>query len=148
MLTDLLTADVIRLHVGCDNWREAVKSGTDLLVDKNCVEPRYQQAIVGNHETLGPYMVIAPGIMLAHARPEDGVKKLAMSLVTLKEPVAFGNKTNDPVKLLITLAAPNRNSHLTALSQLMELLMNAEDIRSIMDATKKEAVLAIISRYS
>lgn len=47
-------------------------------------------------------MVIAPGVVLAHADMDCWVNELAMSLVTLKYPVKFGNKYQDPVKLIIT----------------------------------------------
>ncbi|MBP2660241.1 MAG: putative IIA-like nitrogen-regulatory protein PtsN [Firmicutes bacterium] len=148
MLSNFFTPDVIHLNVECSDWYEAVKVGTDLLVRKNCVEKRYLDAIVRNHKELGPYMVIAPGIMLAHARPEDGVLKLSLSLVTLKMPIVFGNETNDPVKLLITLAATNQDSHLSTLAELMELLMSEEDIEKMMNADKEEEIIKIVSRYS
>ena len=48
-------------------------------------------------EELGPYIVIIPHIAIAHARPSDNVLKNGISLITLKEPVEFGNKDNDPV---------------------------------------------------
>ncbi|WDU82798.1 PTS sugar transporter subunit IIA [Caloramator sp. Dgby_cultured_2] len=93
-------------------------------------------------------MVIAPGIVLAHARPENGVKKLSMSLITLKNPINFGSELNDPVKLIITLAAIDSKTHLKALSQLMNLLMNTDDLNIIINAKSKEEVLNIINKYS
>jgi len=42
------------------------------LVDTDAVFPSYVDAMVRAVEELGPYMVVAPGIALAHARPEDG----------------------------------------------------------------------------
>lgn len=143
MLSKIFTPDVIELNVECSDWYEAIKAGTDLLVRKNCVEKSYLQAIARNHQSLGPYMVIAPGIMLAHARPEDGVRQLSLSLVTLKNPIIFGNETNDPVKLIITLAAIDHNSHLSILVELMELLMSEADIQKIMNAKVKEEVITI-----
>ena len=93
-------------------------------------------------------MVVAPGIVLAHARPENGVKKLAMSLITLEPTVSFGHEINDPVKLVVTLAASDNESHLKALSQLMELFMNQEDLSGIINATNKEEVINIIRKYA
>ncbi len=43
------------------------------------------------------HIVIAPGIALPHARPEDGVIDSTVAVVRLAEPVNFGNEDNDPV---------------------------------------------------
>lgn len=148
MLNELLTTDTIKLNVECSDWINAIKVGTGLLLDKNYIEQEYGNAILDNFRRFGPYMVVAPGIVLSHARPEDGVKKLSMSLVTLNPPVRFGNDMNDPVRLIITLAASDNNSHLKALAQLVELLMNTEDLECIFNADDKEEVVQIINKYS
>lgn len=148
MLTDFLTADCIRLNVVCENWKEAVKAGTDLLLEKNCVEPSYLAAIIHHHEAFGPYMVVAPGIVLAHARPEDGAKKVSISLVTLKTPMVFGNEMNDPVKLVFTFATTDQKVHLALLADLMELLSNEDDMQTIMSARQVSSVIHIIKQYS
>ena len=148
MLNDLLTFDVIKLNVECSSWKEAILEGTSLLEEKGYIEKRYTEAIIDNFNEFGPYMVVAPGIVLSHARPENGVKKLSMSLITLKNEVKFGNETNDPVKLVITLAATDSETHLKALSQLMELFMNSSDLHGMMFSTNKDQTLEIIKKYS
>lgn len=148
MLSDLLTQETVRINVDCKDWVEAIKAGTEVLVEKGYVETKYEEAIIENFKTLGPYMVVAPGIVLSHARPENGVNTLSMSLTTLKEPVKFGNETNDPVKLVITVAAVDNETHLKALSQLMELFMNGEDMNVIFTSTNKEDVIKVINKYS
>ncbi|QAT60377.1 PTS sugar transporter subunit IIA [Acidilutibacter cellobiosedens] len=148
MLKDLLKRDVIELKVECKDWKEAIRKGTQNLIDKGFIEESYTEAIFESFKENGPYMVIGPGIVLAHARPEDGVNQLCMSLTTLKEGINFGNKTNDPVKLIITFGAIDNKSHLEALSQLMELFMNDNDINKIISSTTKDDVLDIIYKYS
>lgn len=147
-LSDLITSDVISLNAECRNWEEVIKRGMSLLIDKNYVEKSYEEAVISNLKELGPYMVVAPGIVLSHAKPENGVKKLSMSLITLKNPVKFGSEFNDPVYLVITLAPKDNETHLRVLQQLMELLMQTEDLKVILKAKKKEQVLEIVSKYS
>lgn len=148
MLDDLLKPEFIKISVECHDWKSALKQGTNILLQHKCVEERYYEEIINNFNDIGPYMVVAPGIVLSHARPEAGVKKLSMSLVTLKKPISFGSENNDPVRLIVTIAATDSESHLKALAQLMELFMNSENLRKIMDATNKEEVLSIIKNYS
>ena len=148
MLDDLLKPEFIKISVECQDWKSALKQGTDILLQHKCVEERYYEEIINNFNDIGPYMVVAPGIVLSHARPEAGVKKLSMSLIILKSPINFGSENNDPVKLIVTIAGTDSESHLKALAQLMELFMNSEDLKKIMDATNKEEVLSIIKNYS
>jgi mannitol/fructose-specific phosphotransferase system IIA component (Ntr-type) len=148
MLKDLLCRETIKLGVAVADWKEAINEGADVLLEKNSIEKTYVEAIFNNFETLGAYMVVAPGIVLSHARPEDGVNDLSMSLITLKEPVEFGSELNDPVKLIVTLAAKDSTSHLKALSQLMNLFMEGEDLATIMKSSDKNEVLKIIKKHS
>ena len=101
----------IRLQAEANTWQEAVKLGVDLLVEAEVVEPRYFQAILDGVERFGPYFVIAPGLAMPHGRPEEGVKKNGFALVTLKTPMVFNHEDNDPVDILITLAAVDARTH-------------------------------------
>ena len=101
----------IRLQAEANSWQEAVKVGVDLLVEAGVVEPRYFQAILDGVERFGPYFVIAPGLAMPHGRPEEGVKKNGFALVTLKTPMVFNHEDNDPVDILITLAAVDARTH-------------------------------------
>lgn len=148
MLSRLVTKEFIKLNAVCSDWRDAINKGAEILLKKDVIEERYIEKILENFETMGSYMVIAPGIVLSHARPEDGVKKVCMSIMTLKDSVEFGSELNDPVKLVITFGAENSESHLSALAQLMELFLNSEDLVKIVQAVSVEEVLQIINKYS
>jgi PTS system ascorbate-specific IIA component len=101
----LLSEGTVCLQATAADWREAVKLGTDLLEAAGAVEPRYYEAIVASVDELGPYFLLAPGLAMPHARPEQGVLRDGFALVTLAEPVCFGDVDNDPVDLLLTMAA-------------------------------------------
>lgn len=142
MLADYLTPDLIRLQIAAADWRTAVQSAGDLLVKAEICQPRYVQAMIAAVERLGPYMVLAPGIALAHARPEDGVLKPGMSIVTLADPVNFGSPENDPVKLVIAFGGVDHTSHMGMLQELaiflmeesnQELLKSSQDVQALME---------------
>lgn len=103
--------NAIRLQADASSWQEAVKIGVDLLEAAGVVEPRYYQAILDGVARFGPYFVIAPGLAMPHGRPEEGVKKNGFALVTLKTPLVFNHEDNDPVDILITLAAVDARTH-------------------------------------
>ncbi|MGI1690430.1 BglG family transcription antiterminator [Thermoanaerobacter uzonensis] len=144
VLKDLLTKDTIKLNVEAKDWEEAVKIGGELLVKNGFAEPQYVDAMINTVKEIGPYIVIAPGIAMPHARPEAGAKKIGMSLITLKNSVNFGNKENDPVKIVVSLCAIDHSSHLKALSELVELLGDEKFVTILTKAQRKEEVLGYI----
>lgn len=101
----------VLLQAEATDWQQAVKLGVDLLVAVEVVEPRYFNAILAGVERHGPYFVLAPGLAMPHGRPEEGVLKTGFALVTLKTPVCFGDEDNDPIDILITLAAVDSRTH-------------------------------------
>ena len=131
-LTQLLPVDAIRIGETAADWRAAVRLAGDALVASGVTTPAYTDQMVATVQQLGPYIVIAPGIALAHSRPSPAVLRAGISLVTLLEPVAFGHRENDPVRLVIGLAAVDEEGHITALSTLAELLS---------DETRREGLI-------
>ncbi|WP_127957671.1 PTS sugar transporter subunit IIA [Serratia microhaemolytica] len=147
MLTQLLTAEVIRIEPTARDWRHAIELATAPLLAKGIINPSYVNALFSSHEKLGPYYVLGPGIAMPHARPEDGVNCLGLGLTVIKQGVNFGSDGNDPVYLLITLAASDSNSHVETIAQLAELFMNEADVSAIIAAETKDEILRILARY-
>ena len=145
-LSDLLTDDVIAVNVSASDWKDAIRKSGELLLNIGVIEPRYIDAMIKFCKEYKAYIVIAPGIALPHARPEDGVKRICLSLITLKEPVRFGHPQNDPVDLVIALGAIDNKSHIKALGQLAKVLMDKETLKAIRSAQTKEDILKIIRK--
>ncbi len=121
-LSAMLTAETVRARVGASSWEDAARAAGELLVAAGCVEPRYVEAMMSVFREMGPYAVIAPGIVLLHARPDDGVLRPCLALVTLATPVPFGHRENDPVDLVVALGAVDKQAHVAALQELALLL--------------------------
>ena len=147
MLTTLLTPNVIQVVESANDWRDAIKIACNPLINNKFIEPRYIDAIIQSHEKIGPYYVLGRGIAMPHARPEDGVNQLSLGLTVIKQGVEFGSEGNDPIKLLIVLAATDSNSHIGAIAKLAELFDNQEDIDSIMQSENVDDILNIIAKY-
>jgi len=141
----LLTTDVIRTDVVADDRTDAVRAAGDLLVTAGVCVPGYVQAMVDALDQLGPYCVIAPGVALPHATPDDGVLRTGMSLVTLREPVVFGHATNDPVRLVVALAPQDKQAHLAALQDLASRLGDPGAVDRLAAAPTPQAVLDLLA---
>jgi len=147
MLADYIDASMIKLQVKADSWQDAVRQGGNLLTTAGKCEQRYVDAMVEAVETMGPYMVLAPGLALAHARPEDGVLDLGMSIITLETPVEFGSELNDPVNLIISFGGVDKESHIGMLSALAKFLMVEENQDFLRKATSISEVLEAFKEY-
>lgn len=145
MLKDIIDRKSIKLNVEVKDWEEAVRVGGQLLVQSGAAEERYVDAMVDIVKEVGPYIVILDGIAMPHARPEDGAKRVGMSIVTLKPSIEFNNEENDPVRLVISLCAIDSKSHLKALSQLMGLLEDRDAIEKILISKDVDEVYEVIT---
>ena len=100
------------------DWREAVRLAAGRLRDSGAASPAYVERCLGIVEETGPYIVIAPGVALAHARPEDGAIRPGLALVRLRRPVRFGHPDNDPVDLVFAFCSPDSSGHIGLLAAL------------------------------
>lgn len=144
MLEKYLTEGVIKVNVKAANWEEAVRTGGELLVNAHKCQPEYVDAMVRTVRELGPYMVLAPGLALAHARPEDGTLAVGLSLITLAEPVEFGSKVNDPVKIVISFCAVDKEGHVEVLKALAEFLRVEENQTILKNAATVDELLVAL----
>ena len=111
MLKKWIYDTTITLQESVEDWPQALELCAKPLLDLQVIEPEYVTAIIQQHHALGPYYVLAPGLAMPHGRPEEGVKKTGFALVTLKTPLVFNHEDNDPVDILITMAAVDANTH-------------------------------------
>ena len=63
------------------DWKESVVSSGQLLLRDGCIDAGYIDKMIETCQELGPYIAIAPGIAILHARPEDGARKVCFSRV-------------------------------------------------------------------
>lgn len=127
---ELISYNHILNNVKVDTWQNAIKEAGNLLVKTNDITYTYIEEMIKSVETLGPYIVIMPGLAIAHSAPSSSVKKNSISLITLDNPINFGSE-NDPVKIVLCLACVDKTSHINSLSKLANILMTDNIIDSI-----------------
>jgi PTS system ascorbate-specific IIA component len=130
-LNEMLGQGAVALDVACADWREAVREAGRLLVASGVATDDYTDQMIDTVERLGPYIVIAPGLALAHSRPSEAVLRTGMSWLRPAEPVEFGHRTNDPVTLVVGLAATDHEQHQTALVELATLFSDEQRRRQL-----------------
>jgi len=141
ILSDFLTDQNIRIRIKAKDWADVVEQAGRLLLITGRIEPRYIEGMKAMIRDEGAYMVLIPGFALLHARPQDGALGECLSLVTLAEPVYFGNPDNDPVDLAIAFAAGESDIHIQILAEVARLLQDEARLVRIRKADKVQDVI-------
>ncbi|HEP0986598.1 TPA: PTS sugar transporter subunit IIA [Enterobacter ludwigii] len=147
MLKKWIYDTTITLQESVESWPQALEICAKPLLDLQVIGPEYVTAINEQHHALGPYYVLAPGLAMPHARPEEGAKGLGLSLLKLKKGVSFGAGEFDPVDVIIMLAAPDKHSHIDMISALAELFSSDDDMAELHQANTLEDIKTIIDRF-
>lgn len=147
MLSEITNEKLIKLKVKAKDWEDAIRQSASVLVENNKATEAYVDAMVNSAKSSGPYIVITKHVALPHARPEAGVKEIAIGIATLENPVEFGNDENDPVKYVFCLSAIDNNSHLRAMSELVELLENDEFFTVLDNAKDGKEIIDFIKLH-
>ena len=143
MLKKCIYDTTITLQDSGESWPQALEICAKPLLELQVIAPEYVTAIIEQHHTLGPYYVLAPGLAMPHARPEEGAKGLGLSLLKLRKGVSFGAGEFDPVDVIVMLAAPDKHSHIEMISALAELFSSDEDMAELHQAKKQEEIKKI-----
>ena len=121
MLRDLIEASAIVYDMTSRDWESAIHYAAHPLVLAKKIDAAYPDAIIKSAKDFGPYFVVAPGIAIPHARPEEGALENAIGISVLANSVNFLESPNNPVRYLFTLSMTSSRGHLEALAQLIEL---------------------------
>ncbi len=132
--------EAIVLGATVGDWQTAVRTAGAALVASGAAKPGYADAMVRMIDEHGPYVVIAPGLALAHARPDDQVLSTGLAVVTLATPVAFGHAHNDPVRVVLGLAVDSVGGHLESIADLANVFNDTSVIGVLADAATPDEV--------
>jgi ascorbate PTS system EIIA or EIIAB component len=145
VLLEAFASGSIQVGVTLPNREEAISLAGQLLVDSGRVQQGYIEEMLSAIEEYGPYIVIAPGIALAHGRPSETVLANGLSLVVLSEPIVFGSERNDPVSLVFGLAATGHEEHLEYMAALAEALSTDSFVNSLLNANDSEQIRSLLA---
>lgn len=134
------------IHWGldADDWHDLNRKVGQILVEAGLAEPRYVEGMITNIEKNGPYLVIAPGVALLHARPDEGALANGIVMATIKTPVTSGHSSNDPVWLALGLTATGDLDHVNLLRDIALMLAQEGALEGLRQAaTEDEFILRL-----
>lgn len=147
LLQDLLSEDNVSFRYPAETWEDVIRHGGQLMVDAGFTEPTYTEAMIDVVRDMGPYIVLAPGLAMPHARPEMGAKQVGAALVTLEKPIDFGSPENDPVSVAVFLCAPNKDEHIQLLTDIATLFEDEEFLDAAVNFESLEDVQSFLAEH-
>lgn len=144
-LMDYLLPSHIAIHDTDCSWMRAIREAGECLEAEGCIEYHYLDRIISQIQYYGPYMFIIPRVVLAHAKPEDGVNRLGISLHLYQKGIEFTEfrKAN----IIIVLAAEDQESHLKILKDIVSIFSiqtRVDDLLGMKDADEIREYLSKI----
>jgi ascorbate PTS system EIIA or EIIAB component len=140
-----LPAPAVAVGGSAADWRAAVRASGRVLEEAGITLPGYGDRMVEMVEEHGPYIVIAPGVALAHARPGDDVLRTGWAVLTLREPVVFGHPHHDPVSVVVGFAATEPDAHVTGVARIANLFNDEALADALAGAPDADALRTLLA---
>lgn len=145
-LIDLLEEEFIQLNVTATSREDAIKISYRPLIHNHIVTEGYVEEIIKEMNRLGPYIVITKHVALPHTKPEAGAIKCGIGITVLKDPITFKSEENDPVKYIFSLSATDHETHLQAMTELVNLLGDTDFYQLLDQAESSSEIYQYIKR--
>lgn len=142
-MSEMIRAEHIQLQARVENWEEAIRLAAQPLYEAGYFEQSYVDAMINSVHEMGPYIVIAPEIAIAHARPSDDVHQVGLSLLKLDEHINF-TETGRYATLIFVLSAVDEAAHLEILKQLAMRLSDTDTVEALMAAQSKQDIQKLL----
>lgn len=125
-------------------WEDAVRTASAPLLARGDIEQRYVERMVQIIREDKPYIMIADGVIIAHAGVEDGAGSICISLLKLPERIDINGYLN--ADIVIVLGTPDATNHLGVLFQLNEILEDPSALKKLKQAKQPEEILTIVQK--
>ncbi len=127
---------------------EAVEVSGEMLYGRDYIEAEYIQEIVETVKNSGRYMLIGEQIIMPHSLAGKHVKKTGISIVRLRESLPLYDRPEIEVKWIFTLCTIDKVSHLTALTQLAQILGTSSLLKEMESIKSKLQLLNLLQEHS
>lgn len=145
-LTDLLTAEVIKIPLESDEKFQIIEEMVDVLNAAGRIDNRDMvlNAVLDRERVMSTGM--GDGVAIPHAKT-DGVKNLVAAFGVTKQNIDFQSIDGKPVRIIFLLAGPTDQTgpHLKALSRISRLMHRKEFREKLAAVRSAQEVIDAIS---
>lgn len=143
-LKDVLVEETVQVLDHVLPWEDAIQTVAKPLLDRGDITERYVQKAIDNIKADKPFIMIADGVIIAHAGVDDGAKRVCLSLLTMPERTdVYGYMEADVV---IMIGTPDPTKHLEVLEQLNHIIEDKKSLQLLKKAKKPEDIIKLIQK--
>lgn len=147
-LPNLLIPAAVQLDAHAVTWEEAIRMSGQLLQKQGAVTEAYVERMVECIRKFGAYIIICPGVAIPHAGFDDGVRRVAVSFLRLKEAVPFRFQGNESyVDLFFAFSTTDETSHRRLLEDLWEIFQRPKVLQRLRQIKEKEEVVKFLCDF-
>lgn len=145
-LSDFITPETIVIKDSVADWQEAIEIASQPLLQKGAITEAYIETMRQQYPSISPHILLRLNIAIPHAKPQDGVNAVGMSLLKIKNGLATAHERK--LHLVVVIAAVDKKQHLDALMQLMKIASMNEVIEELVELDTAEAIGELIKAHS
>lgn len=142
-LTHFLTPENIQIIENSINWRDSIALAAAPLLTQGHIRQGYIDTMITSVETMGAYIFITPDIAIAHAKPCDDIAELSVSLLIIRNGVAFD--ADRRAKIIIVLAPIDDKQHLGVLKDILFFFNNKQNLKRLLNVEDEAAAYSLLS---
>lgn len=142
-LQDMISPERITIQYENVTWQQAIQLSAQPLIKEHYISQQYVQKAIDNVSELGPYIVVAPRIAIAHAEPRYGALKDGFSLLVAKNPIDFGDEIQ--IDLLFCFATTGKEEYADVLKEIVSLDEKRNLMERILNAGNAEEIYELIN---
>ena len=150
-ITDFLRPEAIFINMESETSKDVIRKLGGRLFELGNVKEDFVEATLGREVNLPTGLPLGGEINAAIPHVDiEYVKKSALGLATLREPVVFFNmvENDEPVlvRLVIMLALDQPKSQIDMLTSVAQVLQSKDTINQIINATTPDEVLTALAK--
>lgn len=118
-------------------WERALYTVAAPLIKRGTVRISYVESMIERLKEAGPYMFVTKDLIIAHSRPESGVKHLDLSIGIARDGVEFEKGKN--ARIIFCLAVEDQQKHMGILRDIRKSMakpVQIDELTQEMDSTK------------
>jgi PTS system ascorbate-specific IIA component len=139
----LIKLEHIQVLDQVENWEESIKVAAGPLLKDGIITESYLNKMIDNVHIMGAYIVISNDIAMPHARPEDGARETAISILKLKNRVRF--TAEKEVNVILALACSTNEDHIRTLKYVSTVLSDKQNYLKLMKAESIDELYSLFN---
>jgi PTS system ascorbate-specific IIA component len=143
----IINVNSVSLDYEVENFADAVLRSTELLVLGGYANENYAQRVYDTAVKELQYGVLTDNSVLLHDRPSADALHTGLSLLRVKEPIELPGKSENNVRLFISISATNTARHLMAIASIANVLANYHLAQQLLTASDSNAIVKALLEY-